>query len=88
MFDSQPDTVCSAIDKLGSSNVEIGWPSEGDRDQISVDVATADEFDKNVVARVTTGTPLMSNRTFRTYFSSCSKKISSHNPHFGLFRLI
>ncbi|KAL1218175.1 Glucan endo-1,3-beta-glucosidase [Cardamine amara subsp. amara] len=97
MFDAQLDSVYSAMNKLGFSDVEIvvgeiGWPSEGDIDQISVDVATAAEFNKNVVERVNSGagTPLMPNRTFETYifalFNENLKSGQTSERNFGLFR--
>lgn len=97
MFDAQLDSVYSAMDRLGFSDVEIvvgeiGWPSEGDKDQIGVDVATAAEFNKNLVARVNSGigTPLMPNRTFETYifalFNENLKSGPTSERNFGLFR--
>ncbi|ESQ31974.1 hypothetical protein EUTSA_v10004182mg [Eutrema salsugineum] len=97
MFDAQLDSVYSAMDRLGFSDVEIvvgeiGWPSEGDGGQIGVDVATAAEFNKKVVARVNSGigTPLMPNRTFETYifalFNENLKSGPTSERNFGLFR--
>ncbi|XP_010421258.1 PREDICTED: glucan endo-1,3-beta-glucosidase-like [Camelina sativa] len=97
MLDAQLDSVYSAMDKLGFSDVEIvigeiGWPSEGDRDQIGVDVSTAAEFNKNLVARVDsgTGTPLMPNRSFETYifalFNENLKSGPTSERNFGILR--
>ncbi|VVB17350.1 unnamed protein product [Arabis nemorensis] len=97
MFDAQLDSVYSAMDRLGYSDVEIvvgeiGWPSEGDEGQIGVDVSTAAEFNKNLVARVNSGigTPLMPNRTFETYifalFNENLKSGPTSERNFGIFR--
>ncbi|KFK27709.1 hypothetical protein AALP_AA8G419000, partial [Arabis alpina] len=97
MFDAQIDSVYSAMDRLGFSDVEIvvgeiGWPSEGDIDQIGVDVDTAAEFNKNIVDRVNSGigTPLMPNRTFETYifalFNENLKPGPTSERNFGIFR--
>ncbi|XP_023635951.1 glucan endo-1,3-beta-glucosidase isoform X2 [Capsella rubella] len=97
MLDAQLDSVYSAMDKLGFSDVEIvigeiGWPSEGDIDQIGVDVSTAAEFNKHLVARVDsgTGTPLMPNRSFETYifalFDENLKSGPTSERNFGIFR--
>ncbi|CAN8252178.1 unnamed protein product [Cochlearia groenlandica] len=97
MFDAQLDSVYSAMDRIGFSDVEIvvgeiGWPSEGEKDQIGVDVDTAAEFNKKLVARVNSGvgTPLMPNRTFETYifalFNENLKPGPTSERSFGLFR--
>lgn len=97
MFDAQLDSVYSAMERLGFSDVaivvgEIGWPSKGDRDQIGVDVATAAEFNRKVMDRVNsgTGTPLMPNRTFETYIFALFNENLKPGPiserNFGLFR--
>ncbi|CAF2036560.1 unnamed protein product [Brassica napus] len=97
MFDAQLDSVYSAMERLGFSDVaivvgEIGWPSKGDKDQIGVDVATAAEFNRKVMDRVNsgTGTPLMPNRTFETYIFALFNENLKPGPvserNFGLFR--
>ncbi|KAM2031121.1 hypothetical protein FF2_041669 [Malus domestica] len=97
MLDAQLDAVFSAMKLVGFEDLEIviaetGWPSQGDPAQVGVDAQSAEDYNRNLIQHVTSGsgTPLMPNRTFETFVFSLFNENLKPGPtperNFGLFR--
>lgn len=92
MFDAMVDSIYSALEKSGGSNVRVvvsesGWPSEGR------DVATTENagtYYKGLINHVNQGTPKKKGQAIETYlfamFDENNKRGEVTEQHFGLFR--
>lgn len=93
LFDALVDTLYSAVERSGGSNIEIvvsesGWPSAGDNREASVQ--NAGTYYRNLINHVKrNGTPKRPGKLIETYlfamFDENIKRGAETEKHFGLF---
>lgn len=97
LLDAQVDAIYAALLSLGYGDMEVivsetGWPSEGDADEAGATIENAQEYNRNLIARLgrAQGTPARPTVPLQAFifalFNEDLKPGPTSERHYGLFK--